>query len=94
MAPAFEGALEHAVHVLDVELIVTAVPPIAFGLRIPMSGYSSASMITESPILHLGVADLAVGRRHAHPLGRAEDLAVEVDRGVGAVDDRYGVIRG
>src|SRR6185295_1727663 len=35
----------------------------------------------------LGVADLAVGTTHAHALGGAQDLLVEVDGLRGAVDD-------
>src|SRR5262249_24862067 len=40
--------------------------------------------------LDLGVADLAVGPGHAHPLGRAEDAPVVVERPRRAVDDQVG----
>src|SRR5262249_8436250 len=38
--------------------------------------------------IDLGVSGLAVGPRHAHLLGRAEDALVEVERARGAVDDQ------
>src|SRR6266581_2122319 len=72
--------------------MLTGVPPMDRGLRYPMSGYSSASIIAES---HLGVSDLSVRGGEAHCLARAERLLVELDRLRRSFDDqvrRRGVV--
>ena len=75
-------------------LIVTGVPPTAFGPADAHLGELVRQHDERVADLELGVADLAVGAGHAHPLLGAEDLGVELDRVRAPSTHRYGVTCG